>query len=294
VAEASIRHHLGATRQRLRDAGTEDADIESELLLREALRGPGASLPSRSYLYQRLDDPLSPAATARLASIIERRMQREPVAYITGEREFRGLTFEVSTAVLIPRPETELLVDRALALLRQRCATGRRAIVVDIGTGSGAIAVSLAVEEPRASVYATDVSHEALGVASRNVERHGMVRQLRLAHGYLMEPLDSYVDLIVANLPYVTTEDWRSLPPELREHEPRLALDGGEDGLDLIRALLHQAPRYLRPGGAVCLEFGIEQRDAIVAAVEAAFPGAGVEMVEDFAGIPRVLVARSR
>jgi release factor glutamine methyltransferase len=162
---------------------------------------------------------------------------------------------------------------------------------VDVGTGSGAIAVALAKELPAATVIATDVSLGALAVARRNARRHGIEGRISFRHGDLLMTLDGYVDLIVANLPYVPVEAWRGLEPEVRDHEPELAIVGGEDGLDLIRSLLHQAPRYLRPGGALCLEFGYGESLALAAAVRSAMPRAGLAVFEDFAGIPRVLVA---
>lgn len=288
---ATLGHSLRAARGRLHAAGIEDAEIEAELILREALREAGGDTRSWAYLFQRLNEIPTESQTRKLDALLARRLAREPSAYITGQREFRGLELSVTPDVLIPRPETELLVDQGLAVLAAM-PSQRPPIVADIGTGSGAVAIAMALERPDTFVLGTDVSWAALAVARRNAERHGVQRRIDFRHGDLLQPVHDYVDLIVANLPYVTTGDWAGLAPELREHEPRLALDGGNDGLDPIRALLHQAPSYLRPSGAVCLEFGIGQRDAIIAAAASAFPHASIDVLDDFGGIPRVLTVR--
>ncbi len=253
------------------------------------------------------------AIAERFEALVTRRLDREPTAYITGEREFNALPFEVTPAVLIPRPETELLVSKvthwvsgaaghwttypptpqSLAFLENRPRRTDPLRIADVGTGSGAIAIALAKALPAATLIATDVSWPALDVARRNAARHGVERRISFRHGDLLAPIDCYVDLIVANLPYVRETDWSDLAPEVREHEPRLALAGGEDGLDLIRSLLHQAPRYLRPGGAICLEFGVGQAEALGRLATVCLPHATVQVFDDFAGIPRVLVAVS-
>ena len=297
-----------AARDRLLAAGViEDeveAEIEAEVLLRYALEtsapesgdGPPArrvSAPgrgvTRSALYARYEDAIEPQVAEQFEALVTRRLGREPSAYITGRREFYGLEFKVTPDVLIPRPETEQVVESALKLARYEPQRARLRIA-DIGTGSGAIAVSLAKALPRAEVSATDISRAALGVAAENARRHGVERRIAFRAGHLLTPLHDYVDLIVANLPYVTTADWSRLEPELREHEPRLALDGGSDGLDLIRDLLRQAPRYLRPGGHVLLEIGEGQVEPLAAFIRDALPPRTLWNAEtDFAGIPRVL-----
>jgi release factor glutamine methyltransferase len=349
----TLREALVDARDRLRAAGIEDAQIEAELLLRYALEegspadgrtarpssasgraawGEGAPdrsarttgrAVSRAELFTRFDDPVADDTAQIFEACIARRLAREPNAYITWRKEFRGLELCVAPAVLIPRPETEALVDvalRELSELSQRDvapahpsrATGRaesrdrpsRASgragpsaapprIVDVGTGSGAVAVALAKELPEAEIYATDVSREALDVAATNARRHGVERSIAFRRGHLLEPISRYVDCIVANLPYVTTAEWQQLPPELRDHEPRLALDGGRDGLDLIRALLHQAPRYLRRGGFVALEIGGDrQAEALSSCLTASMPGARWRVEKDFANIPRILTVR--
>jgi release factor glutamine methyltransferase len=251
---------------------------------------------------------------ARFESLLARRLAHEPTAYITGTREFWAHDFEVTPDVLIPRPETELLVSTAYKWISGSSGhwttyplpassqfflqSGRQrtdsACIVDVGTGSGAIAVALALQLPAVTVIATDVSWPALAVAKRNARRHDIDGRIRFRHGDLLLPVDTYVDLIVANLPYVPTADWRALEPEVCDYEPALALDGGEDGLDLVRSLFHQAPRYLRPDGAICIEFGDGQAEAVAELALSSLPGADVQILDDFAGIPRVLIAATR
>ena len=301
-----------AARDRLRAAGIESPEVEADLLMRQALRRPGDALPTKAWLLPRRGQNADDALRERFEALVGRRVTGEPSAYITGEREFYGLAFDVTPDVLIPRPETELLVGTAVKWARGSSGhfttyppppstqvflnSGRKVTdgltIVDVGTGSGAIAVALARQLPAAAIIATDVSWSALAVARRNARRHGVEGRISFRHGDLLMPVDGYVDLIVANLPYVTEVDWRALSPEVRDHEPALALRGGDDGLALIRALLSHAPRYLRPAGAVCLEFGAGQAGDIEAAARTSFPTGAVDVFEDFAGIPRVLLAR--
>jgi release factor glutamine methyltransferase len=287
----SLRAAAVAARDRLLAARvTEDeveAEIEAEVLLRFAI--DPASVASKSYLYARYEDEIAPDVATRYEVALSRRLAREPTAYITSRREFYGLEFQVTPDVLIPRPETEMLVEAAIKLSNAEPARARLRIA-DIGTGSGALAVALAKALPRAEIYATDASRPALAVAIENARRHGVERRIAFRQGHLLTPIHDYVDLIVANLPYVTTSEWVRLPPELREHEPRMALDGGEDGLDLIRALLRHTPRYLRPGGHVLLEIGEGQVEALAGFIFEALPRWTLWSAEtDFAGIPRVL-----
>jgi release factor glutamine methyltransferase len=292
----SLRAAAKAARDRLLAAGVAEneveAEIEAEVLLRFAIE-PDA-FPSKAYLYARFEDEVAPDIATRYDAALRRRLAHEPTAYITGRREFYGLEFRVTHDVLIPRPETEMLVEAAIKLADVGPACTRLRIA-DIGTGSGALAVALAKTLPRAEIYATDVSGAALKIATGNAKRHDVDRRIAFRHGHLLTPVHHYVDLIVANLPYVTTGDWSQLPPELREHEPRMALDGGADGLDLIRALLRQAARYLHPGGRVVLEIGEGQIDALEAFIEEALPVSTEWSVEeDFAGIPRVITVSFR
>lgn len=250
---------------------------------------------NKAWLYAHPTRPLSESEITRYEELVRRRMCHEPVAYLVGFKAFYGLDITVDRSVLIPRPETELLVDRVLNYLHGLAGAGRRLSVADIGTGSGAIAVVLAVNVPELTVYAVDVSDAALAVAAQNVWRYGLGEQVQLLPGYLLEPVPVPVDVIVANLPYVATADLATLPPQVREYEPVLALDGGANGLAVIAALLAAlaAPEgrlKLRPGGRVYLEIGAGQGDAARTLAHNLLPEAEVRIIQDYADLDRLLI----
>jgi release factor glutamine methyltransferase len=251
--------------------------LEAELLLRHALN------ISRTQLYLDLERELSPRQEQAFWRLVERRLNGEPTAYITGNREFYGLDFHVDHRTLIPRPESELLVETALRLAQNN----QIFTIADIGTGCGAIAVSLALELPQARIYATDISAAALEVALGNCRKHGVIDRVRLLQGDMLAPLPHPVDLIIANLPYVKES-------ELAEtgFEPRLALDGGPDGTERIGRLCRQINSKLRPDGYLLLEMGMGQRGAITALLHTIFPKGEIEVVPDLSGIERVLSFR--
>ncbi len=277
-----------ATRQ-LGPGSGEEARLEAEALLRQVL------CLSRAQLYSRFDLDLTSDQTAAFNGLVQRRLNREPVAYIRGFKEFYGLEFYVDRRVLIPRPETELLVEKAIEWIEGK---GRRSkgegigatvTVADVGTGSGCIAVSLTVNLPEIQVYATDPSPQALEVASINCHRHGVEGRMRLLEGAMLDPLPEQADVITANLPYVRTGDLPVLPKDIRDYEPLFALDGGEEGLDAIRLLLRQAPSHLRPGGTMLLEIGCYQGEPVKEIALGHFPGARVRVFKDYAGVERVV-----
>ena len=294
VRVTTTRDAYLAARDRLRNAGIDDAHFEAELLLRHAL-GLGHN---RGALLSHLAEPhaVEDETLARFEALMSRRLAREPSAYILGTREFFHLDLEVTPAVLIPRPETETVVEEAIRLARVMRHNDSPAadafVVADIGTGAGPIALSLARALPDATVLATDVSHEALDVAQRNAARHALADRITLLHGDLLAPLTHRLDLLVANLPYVTTSDLAALEPEVRDHEPSMALHGGPDGLDLIRRLLDEAHAHLRPARVLVLEIGYNQAQ-MPPRSGAAFPDAQITVLNDLAGRPRVLVART-
>jgi release factor glutamine methyltransferase len=217
------------------------------------------------------------------------------VAYLVGHRGFLELDLLVDSRVLIPRPETELLVERALSFAR-RWETPR---IADVGTGSGAIAIGLAValsqtelsqaKLPKAAIYALDSSPDALEVARQNAVRNGVAERITFLEGDLLAPLPAPVDLIVANLPYVTEDAYAALPPGIRDYEPRGALVAGPDGLDAIRRLLQTARPHLAPGGAILLEIGAAQGAAVSSLAAAAFASARVKVIPDYSGRDRVV-----
>lgn len=278
----NMREALREGRQTLAESGSEEAQLEAELLLMHA-----AQL-DRVHLYQRLEELLAPVQGGSYRALLARRLAGEPTPYITGRKEFFGLEFEVSPAALIPRPATETLVELALAFAGEQYPNGHLAIV-DAGVGCGTIAVSLAKELPGARVVATDTSPEALELARRNAERHGVAGRIDFQEGDLLAPVQGVVQVIAANLPYVTTDMWEELPPEIRDHEPRSALDGGPDGLDVIRRLFEQAPARLANAGALFCEIGDWQGDAVREIALAAFPDARVAQERDIAGRDRVV-----
>lgn len=267
----------------LRNAGVDSPRLDAELLLAHTLE------VNRAAVLARPDRRLTPKQLTRYRSLVERRAAREPLAYILGQREFFGLDFAVDPRVLIPRPETELLVEEALRLAGPKPAP----LLADVGAGSGAISVSLAVHLPRATVYALDDSPEALAVTAENARRHGVAERVRCRPGSLLAPLPQPVDLITANLPYVATPEWEELAPEIRHYEPRRALDGGPDGLMLIRGLLTAAAPYLRPRGALLLEIGAGQGQAVTGLAREHLAAAEVWLQQDYAGLDRLVVVQT-
>ncbi len=265
----------------LESHGIPESLLEAEVLLRQAL-GYG-----RAHLYSSLNDAVDEKSLRRVEILIERRIGRQPLAYIIGRREFYGLEFSVSPAVLIPRQETELLVDIALEFARQRSEDGIS--VADIGTGSGAIAVALAVNLPNAQLYATDCSKSALAVADRNRRKHGVAHRVCLLEGDLLLPLSQPVDLIISNPPYIATNLMPGLAPEVRM-EPRVALDGGEGGIEVIRRLFVQAPSKLKAGGCLIVEISPEQLNAVCEMARARFPAADISFANDLLGLPRCVI----
>jgi len=273
----NLRQALEQARRVLADNNIEDASLEGDLLLRHVLG------ISRTQLYLDLDHELSPTHEAAFNHLIERRLQGEPSAYITGHREFYGLDFHVDRSVLIPRPESELLVEKAISLAQNRAIS----TIADIGTGCGAIAISLAMNLPEAKIYASDISASALDVARSNCQRHGVIDRIHLIQGDMLEPLPEPVDLIIANLPYVRKSELPRTGP--LSFEPVLALNGGPDGIAEIKRLSLQTGEKLRPGGYLLLEIGLGQKKAIDALLRKAFPSAQVEIASDFGGIERVV-----
>jgi release factor glutamine methyltransferase len=272
VTAAGVGEALDAAVDALAAAGVESPRLDAELLLAEATGRDRAMLAA---------DPgrgVPPAAARSFGEMVRRRLRREPVAYILGRKGFRSIDLVVDRRVLVPRPETELLVELALEL-------GPRT-VLDVGTGSGAVALAIADELPGCKVTATDTSAAALEVARANAEVLGLAARVEFLAGSV--PEGSGFDLIVANLPYVAEADWETLPPEITEWEPREALLAGPDGLDAIRALLGHLTRAEVGTGAIALEVGAGQADDVAAfLVEAGFKG--IERSRDLAGIERVV-----
>ncbi len=276
---------LAAARDSLRQSGTSTSpELDAQVLLEHVTGHRRASLlafPER---------PLDADQAGRYATLIARRARGEPVAYLTGTREFLGLPFRTDARALIPRPETELLVEAALEDIRARLAVSPSTppVVADIGTGTGAIAVAVAALEPRLPlIYATDISDDALSLAEENAASLGVAGRIRFLRGDLLAPLPEPVDVLLANLPYVAPHDEPELPVDVRGYEPSLALYGDDDGLGHFRRLFADLPRYLRPHASFYLEFGYDQRAAITQLITATFPSARLRVHADYAGWDR-------
>ena len=276
-----LREAWACARDRLADAGIADASLEAEVLLRSALG------MDRTGFLASLRQAVPNVRLRAAEELLARRLDGEPLAYIVGAREFYGLEFAVDPSVLIPRQETEHLVDAVVDYSRRRGDPPLE--VADVGTGSGAIAVAVAHRLPATSVYATDVSVRALEVADANRRRHGLDDRVHLRKGDLLEALPGPVDAIVSNPPYIPTGDLASLPADVRR-EPAEALDGGPDGLAVTRRLIRGAPDYLRPGGRLLVEIAPEQLNAVIGEAAETFPGAEVHFERDLSGSPRLLV----
>ncbi|MGE5361164.1 MAG: peptide chain release factor N(5)-glutamine methyltransferase [Bacteroidales bacterium] len=286
----TLHDEMSRARRRFERAGIDavEAAVDAELLARCVLAWDRARLLASARL------PPPAGFFDAYEALVTRRERREPAAYVVGSREFWNRDFEVGPGVLVPRPETEFVVEEALETLpslsqgRAHGALG----VADVGTGTGCLAVTLALECPQATVVATDVSPAALDVARRNAARHGVADRITFVETSVLAEVDRSFHLIVSNPPYVPTPDLASLPPEVRDYEPVAALAGGDDGLDVVRELLLQAESRLRRGGLLIFEFGFGQEGGVRQAI-AARPAFCLEKVrQDLQGIPRTAVVR--
>jgi release factor glutamine methyltransferase len=279
---ARLDAQIAAARERLVRAGLSAADaaLDAEVLARHVLGW------DRARLIVSARQPPPETFPAAYDAAVSRRAAREPVALITGHREFWGLDFEVTQDVLIPRPETELVVQQAL----ERLPAGSRGPIVDVGTGSGCIAIALAHERPFLHVTAIDLSAEALAVAARNSVRHDTSGRVHLVRGGLLDAVRGPVDLIVSNPPYVSPADAPGLQPEVVAHEPHAALFADEEGLGVLRRLCESAASRLSADGSLIVEFGAGQEERLAEIAHAS--GWIIETVPDLAGIPRVAVMR--
>jgi release factor glutamine methyltransferase len=283
-----VAEWLNAAAQRLMDQTSSEktrseAALEAQVLLAHALDRP------RAWLLAHPETCLTDDLLVTLQAQLEKLAEGVPLPYLTGEQEFYGISFAVTPDVLIPRPETELLVETALAWLNarskeRRVQAGRAA---DVGTGSGCIAAALALHVPSLTLVAADRSRAALRVAQLNLQRYSLLERVWLVQSNLLAPLHGTFDLICANLPYIPTTTLGPLP--VARHEPRLALDGGPDGLRLVSDLLASAPRLLAPGGLILLEIEASQGESSAHLARTAFPGAKVDILPDLAGLDRLV-----
>jgi release factor glutamine methyltransferase len=282
----TIGEMLNRAAEYLQQKGLENARLNAETLLGTVLN------LSRVDLYLRFDRPLTDEELPAFRSLIKRRLGGQPLQYLTGQTEFYSLTFLVNPSVLIPRPETEILVD---ALVERLGHERGDLLVADVGTGCGNIAIALAVHLPRARLWATDRSREALALAQTNAGKHGVEDRIHFLQGDLLAPLREWrgrLTTVVSNPPYVTTAELKRLPAEIRDHEPLMALDGGRDGLEIIRRLVEEATDLLAPEGWLALEVGSGQAETVKELIARMGSYGETETLPDYAGIPRVILAR--
>ena len=280
----SLRNVIQETHRTLESAGIPDARLEAEVMVMDVMRMP------RQSIFAEQESQVSEQQQQSLNAIVERRLTREPLAYILNYREFYGVNLLVNPDVLIPRPETEAMVEHALFMALMGMES-RELVIADIGTGTGAIAINLAIHLPAARIYATDAYDATLDVAAYNIRMHNVADRVTLLKGDLLEPLPEPVDVIAANLPYLPTDRIPTLQPEV-QWEPVAALDGGPGGIDLIGRLLEQAAagNRIKPHGVILLELDPEQISEARSLATNAFPDAEITVEPDLAGLGRLLV----
>ena len=280
----SLRNVIQETHRTLESAGIPDARLEAEVMVMDVMRMP------RQSIFAEQESQVSEQQQQSLNTIVERRLTREPLAYILNYREFYGVNLLVNPDVLIPRPETETMVEHALFMALMGMES-RELVIADIGTGAGAIAINLAIHLPAARIYATDAYDATLDVAAYNIRMHNVADRVTLLKGDLLEPLPEPVDVIAANLPYLPTNRIPTLQPEV-QWEPIAALDGGPGGIDLIGRLLQQAAAgdRIKPHGVILLELDPEQISEARSLATNAFPDAEITVEPDLAGLDRLLV----
>ena len=281
----NVKETLNVASEELMKIGSLDARLEAEVLLRHVLK------IDRATMFRDLDEDVSIEDSGNIASLVKRRTQREPLAYITGAKEFYGLPFVVSEDVLIPRQETELLVDTAI--VQAKSLDKSQISIVDVGTGSGAIAVSLALNIPTSSVIAVDISESALTIADDNRRAHGLYSRIKLRRGNLLEPIVEKIDILVSNPPYIRSDKLTSLQEEVLQ-EPMVALDGGYDGLELIKKLLFQAVDKMSNPGVILFEIDSDQAAEAVKLSQQYFPSAITTVLKDLSNNERAVLLEIR
>lgn len=284
-ADASIADAVRLVAQAFKLAQIEESEADARLLIGEALR------LGRAQLTVQADRLLEAREVSMISALAARRLRHEPVARILGRKEFWSLELAVTPAVLVPRPDTETLVEAAIEAVTTRGLHLEKLRLLDIGTGTGAVLLALLKELPHATGAGTDISAEALGVARGNAERHHLDTRCAFIQGDIAGDAAGPFDFILSNPPYIATAEIASLPPEVCDYDPREALDGGADGLDCYRAIACEAPRLLAPGGRLIVELGIGAE----ATVSALFTKAGLTVLgarNDLAGVPRALSAK--
>ena len=279
----SISKLLNWTADYFKKQGREWPNLEAEILLAHSLG------LKRIELYTRHETILKPEELAKFKELIKRRSQNEPIAYITGNQPFMSLNFIVNRSVLIPRPETEQLVAVAIDTIKSSPVPRHPSLIADIGTGSGAIAVTIAKFVKDVKIIGIDTSEEALKIARQNAEQHQVTDRCEFRHGDLFEPIQEKFDLILSNPPYIPTAVIDTLAVDVKDWEPRQALDGGEDGLTYIRKIINEAPDHLKPGGLLLIEIGFDQGDKAKSIAETIRKYKEIKIIKDLSGKDRIL-----
>ena len=282
----SVHDILNENTKALEAAEIPSARLDVEVLLSFCL---GCD---RLEFYKNPDMIIGETQLAVFRNIIARRLQWEPVAYITGRKEFWSFTLQVNSDVLIPRPDTEVIVEETIKICRKIDSSEIK--ILDIGTGSGAIAIALASEITVAKIVATDISPAALNLAQKNAAALGLQEKIDFRQGNLFEPVDGFFDIIVCNPPYIAAEEYEKLPAGVKDYEPREALLAGKSGLEFYEKLIYQAAGFLKKNGWLLLEIGAKQEAGVRGIMEAACFYESIEMRRDYAGLPRVIKARRK
>lgn len=285
----TLAETLQQATNKLAGAGIGAGRFDAELLLARVLGR------DRTWVFTHVHEKLETENERVFQQLVERRAGREPLQYILGKQEFWGLEFTVTRDVLIPRPETELIVETALHMLRQTA----RPAVIDLCTGSACIAVSLAKELPSARIFASDISNAAVSVARENAARHEVNGRVRFLEGDLFQPfreldLKERIDVITANPPYIKAHDLPELQPEVRDYEPEAALIAGPEGIEVHKRIIFEAPDFLKKNGALVMEMGIDQSGALIKLIDAAAVYDTPRVLKDLAAIDRVIIARKK
>jgi len=272
-----IKDNLNISGELLMKSGSPDSRLEAEILLRHVLK------IDRATMFSNLENILDSKQENDIAELVQRRLANEPLSYITGTREFYSLDFQITSAVLIPRQETETLVDEVIKIAKENPLK-----IVDVGTGSGAIAIALAVNLPLAKIIATDISVDALHVAESNTKMNDVFSRINLKQGNLLDVLDEKVDVIVSNPPYIPSDQIEHLQPEVKK-EPHIALDGGSDGLEYIRKLIGNCSEKLNNNGHIFIEIDPSQSEEVLKIADTHFPDARTAIIKDLSQNNRVL-----
>ncbi len=288
----TIQEILNVTTEFLKDKGIESPRLCAEVLLAHQLK------KSRVELYLEFEQPLSSLEIDGYRSLIRRRLKREPIQYITGHQEFWSLDFLVGPAVLIPRAETELLVEETLKLReRNLLSDSSQPKILDLGTGSGAIAIALAKEIESATIWASDISFDALAVARDNAKHHNLNSKINFCQGDFLQPISNTsisFDMIISNPPYIPTDIFQTLPPEILYHEPRIALDGHENGMHFIKRIIEESGSYLKPGGWLLIEMDPDQTERALNLINSTQSFSYKERIRDYRKKYRLVKAQKR